>query len=90
MCLAFSFDWYSVEQRHDLPDHVARSIVAELLGERDQPDPALARRRPALGLCLDIGDRLISYSGEPSGPTPYWSSPQWSAGLPQTHSNSRF
>jgi hypothetical protein len=30
-----------VEQRHDLPDHVAHGIIAELLGDRDQPDACL-------------------------------------------------
>ena len=30
-----------VKQRHDLADHVAHRIVAELLGNRDQPDACL-------------------------------------------------
>jgi hypothetical protein len=30
-----------VEQRHDLPDHVAHRIVAELLGDRDEPHAVL-------------------------------------------------
>ena len=30
-----------VEQRHNLPDHVAHGIVAELLGNRDQPHAGL-------------------------------------------------
>jgi hypothetical protein len=32
-----------VEQRHDLPDHVAHGVVAELLGDRDQPDAVLGK-----------------------------------------------
>jgi hypothetical protein len=34
-----------VEQRHDLADHVAHGIVAQLLGDRDQPDAVLGERR---------------------------------------------
>nr|WP_306770216.1 hypothetical protein [Mycobacterium sp. KBS0706] len=30
-----------VEERHDLPDHVAHRIVAKLLGDRDEPDVVL-------------------------------------------------
>jgi hypothetical protein len=41
VCSAFSLDWYSSSSRHDLPDHVAHRIVAELLGDRGQADAVL-------------------------------------------------
>lgn len=39
--MAFSLDLVLVEQRHDLPDHVAHGIVADLLGDGHQPDAGL-------------------------------------------------
>ena len=43
VCFAFSLGLVFVEQRHDLADHVAHGIVAELLGDRDQPDAVLGK-----------------------------------------------
>jgi len=43
VCLAFSRDWYSFEQRHDLADHVAHRIVAKFLGDRRQPHAVLGK-----------------------------------------------
>jgi len=49
-----------VEQRHDLADHVAHGVVAELLGDRRQPHAVLGEPPDVHGERLQLFDRVFA------------------------------